>query len=272
MVKAREKFWLFGVRPHQDDALMNGLKYPGQRHGSRITPAEGAFMLDVPNMIMVCADGVPAPFSDDAKQYCESFRRCKNVFWSASGSNGYRTGNEEAFICRLAEMFPNVSGVFLDDFLGELDTEEKRKKAENTLKEIRRGLSRSPRPLPIYAVCYAALLVKKYCRVFDYIDGLTLWTWDSNELPLLEKRYRRFERLFPKHKKMLGIYLYDFLNRTPVPVERMKLQCELGLSLLREKRVDGLIFESNSVMGVGMPSEAWLYEWLQTAADVEVPE
>jgi len=32
-----------------------------------------------------------------------------------------------------------------------------------------------------------------------------------------------------------------------------------------------MIFEANSVMGVGLPSELWLRDWLRTAKHVKVP-
>ncbi|HPY91023.1 MAG TPA: hypothetical protein PLT23_09865, partial [Lentisphaeria bacterium] len=105
----------------------------------------------------------------------------------------------------------------------------------------------------------------------DYVDGLTLWTWDSKELPLLEKRFEQIEKDFPRHQKMLGVYMYDFRNRQPVETPLMEHQCELGLRLLQEGRLDGMIFEANSVMGVGLPSELWLRDWLRTAKHVKVP-
>ena len=71
MAIARDKFWMFGVKPHQDDIwLMPGK--PGVKtahfYFSRITPAEGAFMLDIPNMLMVVCDHEPAPFSVQIRQ------------------------------------------------------------------------------------------------------------------------------------------------------------------------------------------------------------
>lgn len=269
-MKAIEKFWMFGVRPHQDDALLQGLKNPLQRHGSRITPAEGAFMLGIPNMIMVCADGSPAPGSDEARQYCESFTAMKRVLWSATGSNGFRTGTEERFICSLAEKYPNIAGAFLDDFVYALDKPEEIAAAEKTLKEIRSTLDQAARYLQIASVCYAAFIPEKYHPLFDNIDILTLWTWDSNELPLLPERFAKLEKIFPKQKKMLGIYLYDFLNQKAVPDEFMKLQCDFAWSTLREKRIDGIIIEANSVMAIGLPSEAYVRKWIADLRETEL--
>ena len=105
-----------------------------------------------------------------------------------------------------------------------------------------------------------------------YIDGLTLWTWNCSELPLLEERFCRIEESFPDQKKLLGIYMYDFPAKSPVPTELMEHQCELGLRLMKEGRLDGMIFEANSVMGVGLSSELWLREWMEKVKNTEIPD
>jgi hypothetical protein len=51
----------------------------------------------------------------------------------------------------------------------------------------------------------------------------------------------------------------------------MQLQCEYGLSLLKEKRIDGMIFLTNCVMGVGLPSEYWLRNWIDQVKNMELP-
>ena len=75
MAIARDKFWMFGVRPHQDDIWLkppSGEK-ASYRYRSRITPAEGALILDTPNMLMINCEGEPVPYSEDAYGYAESF-------------------------------------------------------------------------------------------------------------------------------------------------------------------------------------------------------
>ena len=67
-------------------------------------------------------------------------------------------------------------------------------------------------------------------------------------------------------------YMYDFYNRKPVPNELMELQCNYALELLKQGRIDGMIFEANSVMGARLPSEYWLREWIETAKYTEVPD
>ena len=55
-------------------------------------------------------------------------------------------------------------------------------------------------------------------------------------------------------------------------VELMKHQCETGLKLLKEKKIDGMVFEANTTMGVRLPSELWVREWLETAKYTEIPD
>ena len=105
-MKIRDKFWLFASRAHDDDIWLGKSTNDRLTRWSRITPAEGALMLGVPNVIMIGSDGDPAPFSAEAYGYMESFCRMKEVVWSITGSGGFRTGNEERFICELAKKYP----------------------------------------------------------------------------------------------------------------------------------------------------------------------
>ncbi|MBQ3114604.1 MAG: hypothetical protein IJC06_00555 [Clostridia bacterium] len=271
MAIARDKFWIFGVRAHQDDGRI-GVNRHERKHyqlfRSRITPTEAAHMLDVPNMLLINCDGEPAPFSEEAYGYAESFCRLDKVFWGACGSNGFRTGNEPEFICKLAEEYPNICGAFLDDLFVCSDD------AEGVLKSVREGLSKSEKNLEMYVTWYpqkekgegVEALINKY------IDGISIWTWDSKDLINLEKVFETAEKTFPGKKLFLGIYMFDFFNGRPLTDEQMEYQCELGLKWLKEGRLAGMIFEANSVMGVKFPSEKWLRKWIDKVKFTEVAD
>ncbi len=273
---ARDKFWLFGVRAGQDDMLITreGRTGPYNHFGSQVKPAEAALYLDVPNMIMVNCEGHPVPYTGEAEQYAFTFTPMQKVLWSSTGSGGFRIGNEEEYVADLAGRYGNICGSFMDDFFGKFrkyPEPERSEKAEALLKTIRAGLDRAPRPMELYVVWYTHETEVER-RLFQYIDGITLWTWNCRELPELEKHYQRLEELFPDKKKLLGVYLFDFPSRSPVPRELMEHQCELGLRLLREGRLDGMIFEANSVMGVGYPNDTWTREWIQRVKNTPVPD
>ena len=265
MAIARDKFWMFGVRPHQDDVLI--------RKRSRITPAEAALMMDVPNMLMINCEGEPVPYSEAAYGYAESFVRMKKVLWGATGSGGFRVGNEEQFICTLAEKYPNIGGAFLDDlfhrFRGDPDSDAK---MTEFLRGIREGLDKGIRPLDMYIVWYTSEIDSLPTSATEYVDGITLWTYNCKELPLLEARFDAFRKKFPDKKIMLGIYMVDFPTGQPLSDEQMEAQCEFGLAQLKSGRLDGMIFEANSVMGVGFSSEKWLREWIDKVKYEEIPD
>lgn len=280
MAIARDKFWLFGVRPHQDDVWFGSRNKPGANRKysySRITPAEGAFMLDIPNVIMVVCDGEPACFSHEAYGYMESFCRMKNVQWSCSGSEGFRSGNEEEFVCWLAEEYPNVSGAYLDDFFGDpfilkgKTQQEQDENAKIRLAEIEAKLKKAPRPMDLHLVYYTRDL-NMDLSVFEKVTMLSLWTWNSEQLVDLEKNFLQMEKQFPDKKKMIGIYMFDFEAGHPISVELMEHQCNFALRMLKEGRIDGVIFEANSTMGMQMESEMWLRKWIEENKNTVVPD
>jgi len=88
----------------------------------------------------------------------------------------------------------------------------------------------------------------------------------------LKERFEAIEEKYKDKKILLGIYLYDFYNRRPVSIEMMELQCNYALELLKEGRIDGMIFEANSTMGVRLPSELWLRDWIKQVKYTEVPD
>lgn len=267
----RDKLWLFASRAHDDDIWLGKSGNNRFTRWSRITPAEGAMMLDVPNIIMINSDGVPAPYSADAYGYAESFCRMKNVVWSVTGSAGFRAGNEEGFICALAEKYKNISGAYADDFLGagqKTDLTDSAKRA--LVLEMRDKLNRACRKLDMWLTVYTRDLGNCDAGLFGLFDALALWTWDYRDLINVRQNFALLEEKFPSAKKYLGIYILDYPSGEAIPDEYMELQCGFGLELLTQGRADGMIFLTNCVMGVGLPSEAWLRGWIDRVKDTEI--
>lgn len=275
MATVREKLWLFGVRPHQDDIWFNPPSNNKDRWylRSRITPAEGAFMLDIPNMLMINCDGEPTPFSENAYGYAESFCRMDKVLWGSTGSGGFRVGNEEAFIRELSRRYPNICGAFMDDFVSKFKrskTEEAKRAALEEIRRIRSELDKAERKMELAATWYMNEMETLNPEAVACLDTLMLCTWNADEIPLMSDRFERIAHNYPDHKKLVNIYIYDFPNRRPVPVPLMEHQCETALKWLREGRIDGIVIEANSVMGVGFESELWLRKWIKKNKSIEL--
>ena len=273
MATVRDKLWMFGVRPHQDDIWFKMPRKDRLYNWSRITPAEGAFMLDIPNMLLINCDGEPAPFSHDAYGYAESFIRMDRVLWGSSGSDGFRAGNEEQFICELAKRYPNVCGAYMDDFLHKLKKAESEEEREGVIAEIARirtELDKAERPMELAVTWYMNQMTELDARAMACIDTMVLCTWNADELPLMEERFEQIARNYPSHKKLVNLYIYDFPNHRSVPLDLMEHQCETALRWLQEGRIDGMVIEANSTMGVGFESELWLRGWLERVKHIEL--
>jgi len=50
----------------------------------------------------------------------------------------------------------------------------------------------------------------------------------------------------------------------------MEQQCETGLRLLKQKRIEGIIFLSNTVADLGFESVEWTRNWIQKVGDTKV--
>ena len=296
----RDRLWIFAVveggNNKKSPASPNGNTQhyiddfaPG---GSRMTPAEGAFWLGVPNLLFIRSNNLPAAPADEAgrrttsyQQYATSFQPLKRVVWSTVGAGGEGGMGELPATLSLAREFPNIQGIFLDDFVRPIP----RKKATDAytgrpampladLRRLREQTKTIGRPLDIWVTLYTHEInperkaskrayiacVPPLADFLGEFDVLTLWTWDSAEIPELEANLLALEKIAPQKARIaLGIYLWDFQNKQPVSVELMKHQCDLGLKWLKEGRISDMIFLANTMLDVGMPSADFSRQWIK---------
>ena len=120
--------------------------------------------------------------------------------------------------------------------------------------ELRSG----PRPLQAWGVVYTMNL--DHPGLADYLkhlDVINLWTWRAEDLRDLETHLARCEALAPGKPIVLGLYMYDYGDGRPMPLDLMRRQCEAGLKWLREGRVAGMVFLS-------ITNELAALEWTRT--------
>jgi hypothetical protein len=261
METVRDRFWIFTcVEGSDNDSLKKG----GFPEGSRMTPAEGAFYLDVPNLQMIRWCGLPAHPYD---QWAEAFAPLKQIAWSIVGSGGRIDGEEIDWVVDLAKRYPNVTGVYLDDFIrkegdGALTPED--------LKRIRPRLDVAGRHLDMWVVVYQRQLDLPIAPLLEQCDIVNLWTWDSENLVHLERNLERLEKVKPGGRVSLGCYLWDYFNQCPVSISKMEHQCSLGLKWLQEGRIENMSFLANTVMDIGIESAPWTRSWIQEVKDIEL--
>ena len=296
----RDRLWIFtvveGGNNKKSPASPNGnVKHyiddfaPG---GSRMTPAEGAFWLGVPNLLFIRSNSQPASPEVEVgrkktsyQQYATSFQPLERVVWSVVGGGGEGGMRELPATLSLAQEFPNIRGIFMDDFVRPIP----RKKATDAhtgrpampladLRRLREQTKTNGRPLDVWVTLYThevnperknKAIPFRSCEpplagFLGDFDVLTLWTWDSTEIPELEANLLALEKIAPKKARIaLGLYLWDFQNKKPVSVELMKHQCDLGLKWLKEGRISDMIFLANTMLDVGMPSADFSRQWIK---------
>ena len=279
----RDHLWIFTVPAGLDNDSLERGKCHG---GSRMTPAEGAFYLNVPNLLLIRSNNLPRlPDSEPGRaktsfeQYAISFQPLDRVVWSVVGSGGQGGMAELPCVLSLAKKFANLDGIYLDDFII-----DHKKRADgrivgrpalhpSDLKAARENLKSLRRPMDIWVTLYSHELLPRHpahidcdpplAGFLDLFDVLTLWTWNANELPKLEESLAALESMTPKPRRIaLGMYIWDFPNSRPVPLDLMRYQCELGLKWLQEKRIQEVIFLANTVLDIGAPGGEFARSWI----------
>jgi hypothetical protein len=260
-----DRLWIFTCAANSDFVHL--------RRRSLMTPAEGAFYLGVPNIIVVQSSSEEAPYGrlePPFAQYLVPMRSLRRVVWSVVGSGGFHSPEETKEVLELARTTPNFAGLMLDDFFTGAREGKRAQLTVDELKEIRRELRALPRNLEIFVTLYTHELDLPIGDYLDLVDVVTLWTSDPFELDQLGTSLKRAEAIAPRAKRMLGCYLVDYGRKDEVPVKWMQRQCETGLRWLKERRIEGIIFLGNTTMDLGFASVEWTREWIQQVGNTRL--
>jgi len=261
-VAVRDKFWIWG---HVEGSHNN--QY-GLQGSSRMTPAEGAFYLNVPNIIMVAYPSAKEPCkmlpSPPYDPYLISFRPLERVVWSIVGAGGVASKADLATVGELAGKYPNVVGVQMDDFFREtLDGNRVGTLTPGELDYVQKQLKSGARKLDLWVTLYRHDLQRSLAAYLDKVDVVTYWTWEAKDLDDLEEGFGRAELATPKARKVLGCYMWDYGAQKPVPVSLMQKQCLLGLDWLRKGRIEGMIFLASCICDLNLDTVEWTRNWIR---------
>lgn len=252
----REKIWLWGHEAGSHD----GCNLPGK---SRITPAEAAFYMGIPNLIMVKFHNKPVP---PYEQYALPFRPLKNVVWSIVGDSGCSDTKEEVGIVKsLASVFPNISGVIMDDFFSRRKDAGGNRLPAYTPEElagIKKQLVLPDRKLDLWVVLYDTEIGLPLEEHMEQCDVVTFWTWSAANLKNLEQNFQRVEKMSPSCRRVLGCYMYDYGTNSQMPLSMMEYQCNTGLRWLKEGRIDGIIFLASCICDLDIEAVEWTRAWI----------
>lgn len=141
----------------------------------------------------------------------------------------------------LARDFPNVVAAYIDDTFGVAQHATYTRDSPRCIKEA----VRRHRPLDLWIVVYTHELDKEYWDDWmDFVDVVSLWIWESANLPATAEWVARCRTRFPRQRINMGIYIRDYSKKAPVAIPLL----EAELDAIRRLHEAGDV-ESYSILG-----------------------
>ena len=261
MSKLSEKLWNWGHLEGSHSAL-KGL----EKYGCAMTPEQFAKEYGVKNAFIVSYGGnIQPPYDALAKR----FSGLSNIKWSVLGDSStplpeHRLGHTPDVI-KVAEKSVNITGVIVDDFFSPKRIE---RFTPEVLSEIKASLN--AKGLDFWCVLYAHETEMELEKYLDCFDGITFWLWTDEQLKDMEKYVAKAFELAKDKPLMLGIYLWDYSVGKEMDTELYKAQIHKYFNLLKEKKIEGIVFCSSTIGDAPLETNKILKEYVARYGDTEL--
>ena len=144
-------------------------------------------------------------------------------------------------LSRLSLKFPNITGGIMDDMTsGDITvTPEKIQQ----IAAISQNLKKHNPALELYGVVYQHELAEKdFSDLLPYLDGVTLWFWNQENLLELEKNVDHCRYHFPCKKILLGMFIHDYGTADAGTLPELLIhQLKGARQLLEDGKISGLV-------------------------------
>jgi hypothetical protein len=266
----RDRLWLWSHVAGSYNGMYN---LPAK---SRMTPAEAAFYMSIPNVFMIHLNNEPAP---PLEQYALVFEPLREVVWGIVRPGGETNEAEREMVLKLVLENPKITGVVMDDFFRLTKAGAGRGKdgavsnlSDDNLRAMKKRLNGPAKKLDLWVVLYEFQLFPSVVDQLKLCDVLQLWTWDGEQLGKLEPYIQKVEKMVPGARLSLGLYWWDFGNKKPLTMAAMQQQCELGLEWLRKGRIEAMIFCGSWLCDRGLETVDWTRQWIKKVGGQKVPK
>lgn len=263
----RDRCWLWG----HPEGCFNG-KY-GLKENSRMTPMECCNYLGIGNTFMI-----PMWIKADRRKYNKSFKRLHSIGWDCF--NAALSPEKIELLVSDAREFPNVKAGVFDDFKNcdekDMPPRYKRFPIQNLYSVIDRMHHNDVRYLDAWMVLYTRLFGvderddKEFQPYMDAFDGVIMWTWEEENIPLIPEKFEIFKKLTPKNRRMFGCYLYDFHMSKPSTPELVKWQLDFYYEQIKKGEAEGIVFHTNTMADLDLEAYEIACEWLDEHGDEEM--
>jgi hypothetical protein len=258
-----DRLWIWA---HIEGSYDNQYGLPNNGY-SRMTPPQAAEFLGIPNIIFIRYGKKPEPPYDE---YATQYRNTKKLMWSFVGDSSSGTSDaEQEHVLELAQKMPNITGLYMDDFfhgdakpIGDSDSEAAASITVARLREIRKKMEQINRKLDLGVVLYSHQLNPAIRHHLDLCDTVSFWSWTADDLTKLPENFAKYREIMPNKRTLLGIYMWDFGKGKPLPMNLMKMQCDLGLKWLKNGMIEGMIFLATNICDLDIEAVKWSKQWI----------
>lgn len=260
MTKLIEKLWNWGHLEcsHNECTGLN----------CNMSVEEFADEYGIRNSFIVSYGGnIRPPFKNTAKR----FKKLNNIKWSVIGDSSSGLPEEELgdtkHILDLIHPGTNISGAVVDDFFSpermEIFTPE-------VLKKIKKMLN--SRGLDFWCVLYNNQLDLDLDKYMECFDGVSFWIWECENIKKMDIYLEKLFALVKDKPVMLGVYLWDYSEEAnrPMNTALFKEQMECYFNLLISKRIEGVIFCSNTIGDATLETNKILKEYIEKYGNKEI--
>jgi len=259
MAKLSDKLWNWGhlEGSHNECTGLN----------CGMTPEEFAEVYGIKNAFIVSYGGnIQPPFDDMAKR----LSALGEIKWSVLGDSSTplpddELGNTKDIIAALGAG-ANITGGIVDDFFSPKRME---RFTPEVLAKIKSTLNAAGRDF--WCVLYQNQLdlgLEKYLECFD---GVTFWLWGCEKINDMKDYLDKLFGLTYDKPVMLGVYLWDYANgKKQMDSVLFEKQLSYYFDLLREKKIEGIIFCSSTIGDAELETNRILKEYIEKYGGDEI--
>ncbi len=230
--------------------------------GPTVEQAEGRELMGTPNDCFICWGNMPAHLWGD---YIEQSHRLKRfTFGITDGGNGSVWDKLDWAINEIKPVSPNSTGGLLDD----LSSVKSPTQTEDVVRKIADSPHENGLRLSLVAYSDQDGITPAFKPYLDTCDETSFRCWHSENLGKHEEAVRWMRDFIGPDKSLLmGVYMWDYTLGEPVSGERMEMQLEFALRLIREEIVTGLVFHPTYSAALDVPAVNLAKQWIRAYGD-----
>lgn len=236
----RDALWVWGTPE---------LTKPGEHDAASFaeaSPAQRARVLGTPNVVMA-GSGLPHD-RELANRWSAEVAGAPRLVWEILPDGQQQHEPPFEFKRRIADLaplvkaHPEIEAVLVDDMTSVAATKGFQ---PAHLKAIKSLLRTHELALKLWGVVYSMNLAEPTTDpLATELDVIHLWHWHARDTARMEQHVAECRRRYPDKPIVLGLYLYDYGDGRPMPLDLHQRQCETALRLLHSKQVAGIVFLS----------------------------